>query len=58
MSQKGRAGSLARQYRRIQEDLEAFVTRPPRMRLNRRYVETLKWYEGRLAALERQMTQS
>lgn len=57
MSKRRKPASLVRQYKRIQEDLEAFVNRPPGMRLNRSYVNALKWYEGRLAALEQQLAQ-
>lgn len=49
---------LQAEYKRIQEDLDAFLNRPFKLRVTRHYVETVKWLESRLSALEQQLSMS
>lgn len=48
---------LQSEYKRIQEDLDAFLNCPFKLLVTRHYVETVKWLERRLAVLEQQLAE-
>lgn len=52
----GKVEALQRQYRRLYEELEALMNRPPGMRWCAHYIRTVEHLQARLAVLERQLT--
>ena len=49
--------SYREEYKRLQEDLDAFLNVPDGVQLSRKYFATVRWLENRLSALRKALYQ-
>ncbi len=45
------------EYKRLQEDLDAFLNVPPGVKLSRKYFKTVRWLENRIGELSKALFQ-